>query len=119
MRHYVVRGGALVKNAPPKSSYRWRIFQNAPPLRVGQPWIPLYVAHLEKCATPKNLIGGAFWKCATPKELLVAHPECATHKLLGVAHFPYAPLLRKNYAGKIPKYTPLGPPFQFEKNKRK
>ena len=78
MRHYVVRGGALVKNAPPISPYRWRIFQNAPPLRVGQPWIPLYVAHLEKCATPKNLIGGAFWKCATPKSLGVAHSENAS-----------------------------------------
>src|ERR1041385_2198708 len=107
MRHYVVRGGALVKNAPPISSYRWRIFQNAPPLRVGQPWIPLYVAHLEKCATPKNLIGGAFWKCATPKslwvahsgnapplrDLLVAHSKCTTHEGLGVGHLAYAPLL--------------------------
>ena len=58
MRHYVLRGGALVKNVPPTSSYRWHIFKNAPPQRVGQPCILLYVAHLEKCTTPKNLIGG-------------------------------------------------------------
>src|SRR4051812_36012707 len=83
-----VRGGPLENNAPPIRPKGWRI--------------------IFQCATPKNLIGGAFPKCATPKSLGVAHfvdarPirllgggafwRCTTHKSLVVAHFNNAPPL--------------------------
>ena len=87
-----VRGGALENNAPPIRSYGWRIiFQRATP-KSGPAWMILYVAHLAICATPKNLIGGAYTECATPKSLGVAHSVNAPPiRFLGVAHVPNAP----------------------------
>src|ERR1041385_8895391 len=90
-----VRGGTLENNSPPIRPYGWRIiFQCATP-KSGPAWMILYMAHLAICATPKNLIGGAFTECAIPKSLGVARSGNAPPiKSLGVAHCCNAPPIR-------------------------